>query len=114
MSVAPHRPPLHAALLALAPWLLTAIAVAAVAMLIRLVLIEPLEWALACERNPGQILCLLRSATIAMFQQQLIGWLATAAALAGMVMRWPWLAGGALLTGTAAATRSPGMVSIRL
>ena len=103
MSVAPHRPPLQTALRALAPWLLAAVTVAAVAMLIRLVLIEPLEWALACEQDPGQILCLLRSATIATFQQQLIGWLAAVAALAGMVTRWPWLAGGALLTGTTAA-----------
>ena len=103
MTVVPHRSPLNTALRAAGPWLLAAAAAGAMAVLIRLLLIEPLEWARVCEREPEHVLCLLRSAAIASFQQQLIGWLAAVAAVIGVVVRWRWLAGVGLLTGTLAA-----------
>lgn len=103
MSVDPSRSPLNTALRALAPWLLSAAALAAISLWIRLALIEPLEWAQTCNNDPQQATCMLRSAVVALFQRQMIGWLAAAAALTGVIFRWRWLAGVALLAGTVAA-----------
>ena len=47
--------------------------------------------------------CHLRSVTIALFQQQLIGWLATLTALSALALRRRRLAGAALLMGIVAA-----------
>ena len=103
MPIDPHRSSLNSALRAVFAWLVPAAAIGATAMLIRLELVEPLEWALACEQEPQQALCHLRSATIALFQQQRIGWLATVTALAALTLHRRWLAGIALLMGTVAA-----------
>ncbi len=103
MAIDPEQRRLNTTLRSLAPWLMSAAFVAALALWIRLALIEPLEWDQVCNKDPQQMACLLRSAVIALFQQQMIGWLATAAALVGVVFRWRWLSGAALLVGTVAA-----------
>ena len=103
MPIDPNRSPLNSALRGVFPWLVAAAAMGGVAMWVRLELVEPLEWALACAPEPHQALCRLRSVTIALFQQQLIGWLATLTALSALVLRRRWLAGAALLIGTVAA-----------
>lgn len=87
---------------AVSAWLIAAVVIGAASALLRFELIEPLRWAEACEPQRWRGWCMLRSATIELFQQQRIGWFAAACALTSLVTGLRPLAGLALLSGAAA------------
>lgn len=94
-------PTLHPLLPSVATWLIAAVLIGAASALLRYQLIEPLSWAETCEPQRWQGWCVVRSATIELFQQQRIGWFATACALTGLVTGVRLFAGLALLSGAA-------------
>lgn len=102
IPVNPSAAPLLSALRSLTPWLLGALLIAALSALIRYQLIESTGWTGRCAEQPWQGWCTLRSATIELFLQQRIGWVAALLGVLSAVTRRRDLAGIALFVASAA------------
>ena len=73
----------------------------AVSLAARYLLVEPAAFTAACERDPWQAGCTLRTLVVEAFLQQRIGWVALAGAILATVSRRQWIASFALAAGCA-------------
>jgi len=83
-------------------WLMLAALVAGVCLWLRLDLIEPLARTAQCAAEPDQFVCQFRSFLVSLFQRERVGWFALGVSVVGVLTRWRWLLGLALLIGSAA------------